>query len=223
MAETTDIDKARKAYDRLKKTVDGMRQELETVQGEVAQRVRPAINLDILAQDITSLEIKLADVNKQITRMNRLIRVDEREAAVGEQQSRTELINAVSTNTRAVNSLVTKLAEDGDKDFDYYQYLRNKQRVAKAARIAETRKLRQMEQEIVDTCPEGHEDHKGLAFLRVKKSDFDDTPDEKEVVVTLCPRVWWFRQSAVSFEDGRLTQFTGSTPLSKYMRTFRKK
>jgi hypothetical protein len=166
--------------------------------------------IDVLYQDIQHLERLVGDINNQLTRVNRLIRYDERTAAVEDKQSQTELMQAIRDNTNVVHQMLKKADEDDEAQRPdlFFRVQRMTDAKARWKRLDRIKMLTHCKQEITPECPCG--EHKGLRFR----------DKEGNVVAELCPRAWWVSQSRLAFEEKHLSQFVASTPLDKYIKPF---
>jgi hypothetical protein len=164
--------------------------------------------VDVLYQDIQHLEKTVAELTAQINRFHRVVKVDEREAAVAEKVSQTELVRAVQHNSVVVSSLLNRMAPDENSLWeDAQRVLARKQDTEKWRRLQHIEYLRRCRQEVTPQCACGK--HKGIRFL-----------DADVVVDELCPVAWWVKQSRLAFEKGILQQFQQSTPMETYLLSF---
>lgn len=166
--------------------------------------------VDILYQDIQTLERRLADLTSQVQRVQRLVHIDEREAAVADKNSQAELYRAVAKNTDLVAELLKRQrAADADPlDMRFFHMERQRRSREVRASLERIRHLKQCKQEITPCCPCGQ--HKGIRFV-------DNAGNS---VAEVCPKSWWISQSRLAFEENRLGQFIKSTPLEKYIKPF---
>jgi hypothetical protein len=169
--------------------------------------------LDVIYQDLQHAEQRIASLAEQVQRLQRLVKYDERAAAVGEKESQEELLCAVARNTELVAQLLAKNRacselDDPDNMFVFHQV---RARCTKSAqkRLEHIRILSGCRQEITPVCKCGQ--HRGIRFLNSEGKAIDE----------MCPQAWWIAQSRLAFEDGRLSQFAKSTPLDKYIRAYK--
>ena len=171
-----------------------------------------ANNVTALVQDISHLEKTVADLAVQVQRMQKLVRVDEREAAVAEKQSQTELLRVVAKNTDVANELLQELQQPTDQQGNIFFYAQRERRHRMAKQhLQQIHKLAASKQELTPQCPCGQ--HKGIRF-------FDE---QGQMIMDLCPLVWWISQSHLAYTEGKLGQFVGGTPLEIYMRPYKLK
>lgn len=170
-----------------------------------------ATAVDVLYQDIIHLEKTTADLGAQVVRLQRLINVDKVEAAIGEQQSRAELVRAINNQTSIVSELLKK-----ETEVDVEERLLQGYRADKMVRAGDVvqrtgyiRFLERCEQIVTDRCPCGH--HKGIGFLN-KDGVF---------IEERCPKAWWISLSRIAHEDGNLSSFVESTPLTDFLRLYK--
>jgi hypothetical protein len=162
-------------------------------------------SVDALADDITRANVKIIDLQSQVQRLFRTIKIEEREAAVGEKQSHTEVMQSVAGLTKAVQILAQAQTPQADLDADFYQK-------SKAIRSRQVRQhvahkvwLSTLAQETTYLCPCGK--HMGVKLL-----------DQGRVVeANLCPVWWWVTLSQVAYEMGRLGQFRKDMPMDKFL------
>lgn len=166
-------------------------------------------------QEMTLNRASISDTASQVQRIQRFMKLDEREWRDDKQRSEVRLLQAVSTLTDAVTAL------SGAKEYQQEyavnsisaQCFRNEKvnRSRRASQhVDETKGLYKCRQELTPTCPCG--EHRGLKF----------TDNTGQVVVdNMCPKVWWIKQSHVAFMSGRLTTFVNSMPISVYLKPYK--
>ena len=121
--------------------------------------------LDILYQDIHHLEERLFGLSQQVERTQKVVKIDERLAAVHDKHSQAELLEAVTANTELVNQLLRERRREAIESQGNGFFMA--QRAARTARtkrnIAFDNRLRNCKQILVPKCPCG--EHKGIVFL----------------------------------------------------------
>lgn len=167
-------------------------------------------SIDVLYQDIIHLEKAVSDLGRQVERVHRVVRIDERESAVAESRSRSELIEAVSSNTDAVHGLLAALHTE--QELDGYYWREKRRRTTEAGKRTEhVRSLAKAKKKVGGVCSCGK--HKGIQFL----------DREGNILEERCPVSWWVSLSRLAYEDEKLDAFLKSTPLEKYIRLYKLK
>jgi hypothetical protein len=126
----------------------------------------PVSSVDIIYNDIRLLEKNLSDLASQVTRIHRVIKIDEREGAVAKQQSETTLLRAVAANTEIVTALLGELQQDADnqdRGISYYRASRRRDVDAIRRRNAFLARLSAARQIITRSCSCGQ--HRGIMFV----------------------------------------------------------
>lgn len=123
-------------------------------------------SIDILSQDIAHIGHQLKDTQEQIERIRRLIKFDEREAAVGESKDRSKLLDVVAQNTAAVTKLTRLMIEQsasGDPGTELFYSFRAARDQEVSKNMRHIQRLTRCTQRTVSRCPCGK--HKGIVFL----------------------------------------------------------
>lgn len=165
----------------------------------------------VIHQELLTLQRTQAATAAQVERIQRSVRLDEKEFAVGQQQSNRELINTVGQLARSVNALVRQQRSEQERDEEDGRKIRGmnfdlRQREINR-NIARIRYLSTCRQVTVPRCTCGK--HKGISFV-------DDNTGET-VVANMCPQAWWVSRSRLAFEDGKLPEFNKKYDLKKFL------
>lgn len=163
-------------------------------------------------QDIYSylqdVDRRTAALAGQVQRIHRTVKLDEKEFAVGQQQSQREILLGVSALTETVHALARATNIEGAVESDSQAlYWEHKERRSREVRknIEHIRTLASCTVKVSGrTCPCG--EHHGLSFVK------------NGVVVegNLCPKTWWIKQSRLALEEGKLGEFVKSVPFEQY-------
>ncbi len=165
-------------------------------------------SVDALYDDIQRMEPRITDLQNQVARIFRLHHIDEREAAVGEKQSRTEVMESMAGLTRAVQVLSEAQTPQADLDAAFYEKSKAIRHRQVRASVARKIWLSTLAQETTYLCPCGR--HMGVKLL-----------DQGMVVEeNLCPITWWVTLSHVAFEKGVLKCFLKDMPMDKFVSKF---
>lgn len=170
-------------------------------------------NINIVYQDLADYNKKLANIQSQITRIQRVIKIDEKEEVTQKRRSEVMLLNAIESNTEVVNRLVTKLdgSEDDPLDMSYYKTRRKEEQKKLEDGLERIRFLSRCRQKTTEVCSCG--EHHGIQFL----------DDEGNVIEERCPRSWWISMYRLAFSEGRGKEFTNHTPSDKYIGKYTRK
>lgn len=163
--------------------------------------------VDVIIQDINHIEKTQTNLASQITRIQRMMKLDEKEVATQRQRSETMLLQAVENNTMLVTALLERMlgTEDDPLGMSYYHERKRQEQRESQKRLDTIRSLSQLRQKKTGTCPCGQ--HKGIQFL----DESDNVVEER------CPKSWWISLSRLALEEGRLGTFTKTTPIDKYL------
>jgi hypothetical protein len=165
-------------------------------------------------QDITDVRRKLAAQGEQVQRIQRTVRLDEKEFAVGNLQSQRSVLMEVSGLAHAVSALVGQnsdpVAEAEAQSTSYYHQTKAMRQAEVRHNLNEIRLLARCKIVKLDVpCPCGK--HHGLCFTDSKGAIIEDN---------MCPKTWWIKQSRLAFENHSLGQFVNSTPMSAYLEAY---
>lgn len=166
--------------------------------------------IDVIYQDLHHIQSVLSDLESRFAGLNRFVRYDEQVAQAEKDEVTTSMVRAMTTNTEAVSELVQVIrAERAGDEVPYFGIHKRRRRNEIALRSKHLDYLTHCKQKVTPVCPCGK--HKGIQFL-----------DKGKVVEEVCPKSWWITQSRLAYDDGRLEEFTSSTPLSEYLSRFKK-
>jgi hypothetical protein len=165
-----------------------------------------------LQEEILELRRKQAASDAQVQRIQRTVRVDEREFNIGKMQSERAVLDSVAALTQAVNAMVLR-QEDPQERVD--QEGHNLWLASKDDRVREVNhhlgELYNL-RAIAETCDVEHTlmcpcgNHQGMRF--VDKADHSIVLIDNE-----CPQQWWFSMSRLAFAEGRLKQYNETVKL----------
>ena len=169
--------------------------------------------LQSLNQQLDDLRRKQAEAAVQTQRIQRAVRLDEHELAVGKFQSERAMLEAITSLTTAVQGMViqnipyqVQVDQEGQA---LYTANKARRQVQVQANVAHDRYLSTLVQERTYLCPCGQ--HQGITFK-----------DHKDVVIeeNMCPRAWWIKLSKLAYVTGNLAQFNRDVPLAEFLKGY---
>jgi hypothetical protein len=169
--------------------------------------------------ELTRLSATNADLSLQVQRIQRSIKIDEREKEAGQEQSARELTQAVTRLTVAVNQMLIeqRTAETGEARFNADGVTLHRLNVDRQSRDARKRlnyirQLADLRQVDTPKCPCGN--HSGIRFVNKQGDIIEDN---------MCPKEWWIKQSRLAFENGKLDDFVSLIPMKDYLFAYKLK
>lgn len=171
--------------------------------------------LVVMQQELLTMQRQNAALATQVQRLQRSINLDEREFAVGQQQSNREVIVTMGKMTEAVGRLIEqKEKENTREEENVFSLGRSKRAHEVENNLEHIRRLSYCRQTVVPECDCTEHAHKGLRFV--------DMLTGQVLEENMCPKTWWIKQSRLAFKNGNLQEFTESTDLRAYLSMYKK-
>ncbi len=173
-----------------------------------------------LYEEITDLRRKLADQASQTQRIQRTVKLDEREFNVGKQMSERRLIETVQALTQAVQGMTyreipeeERVRQEGEQLYQMNKWSRLRE---VKEHLQEIERLDRCAQVRTRLCPCG--EHAGIMFLG--HDEKGQVIQEPPVVENMCPRQWWFQKSRLEYQRGNLKKYLEVVPFKEYLKEY---